>query len=85
MIGKFQFILFFFNRIYFIQDYQILFLKNIISLQKHGYYQLITIYGILMHQINRKKIHRLTLLNQIILQWDKGKIYSIYIKIYFII
>jgi len=68
----------FFHQLYLIQDYQILFLKNIISLRKRGYYQMIIIYGTPIHQINRKNIHWLIFLNQLMTQWDKGNIRLVY-------
>jgi len=45
---------------------------NIILLLELGYYQMNTIFGIPMHQINPKKIHVLIFLNQIMVRWDMG-------------
>jgi hypothetical protein len=59
--------------IIFIKDYRILFLEYIISFHKHGYYQMITIYGILMRLISRKNIHLHISLNQSMERRDKGK------------
>ncbi len=55
---------------------------NIILLLELGYYQMNTIFGIPMLQINQKKIHVLIFLNQIMVRWDMGNV--LFVSFFFI-
>jgi len=66
-------------------DYHVFYQMSIILLLEHGYYPMNTIFGIHMLQINRKKIHVLIFLNQIMVRWDMGNSFLFYSNMFFFI